>query len=215
MKKVIFILSLISIISFEASALSNKYSESEYLYSGISQIKNRGLRSLAFSSLSKFEKKMLWQNKFIKLLNTYKQDNVKFEYIKSVYNLFRNINYNENKKEGNSILLLKNASALYDQGKEVFQDPLDLINIFFELVPVDRNDLQKISIEGNSNLIEKKKLYPCECIAGKPGGCFATLPDGQVIFGTCYDKYCEKPSGSGGCGWFGAEPCDAYRCGFF
>lgn len=215
MKKIIFILTLISITSYESYALSNKSKNPNVLYSGISQLKNRGLRSLAFSSLSKLEKKMLWDYKFKKLFNKYRQNSVKFDYVNKVYNLYKNINYNENSKQLNTNLLIDNAPILFNQGREIFNDPLDLINIFFELVPVDRNDLQKISIEDSSKLINKFRLYPCECIAGKPGGCFATLPDGQVIFGTCYDKYCEKPPGSGGCGWFGSEPCDAYRCGFF
>lgn len=215
MKKNIFILLLISIIYNQSYALSNKSKNPTVLYSGITQLKNRGLRSLAFSSLSKSEKKMLWDYKFTKLLNSYRKNRVKYDYVNKVYNLFKKINYNENSKEENSYLLIRNAPILFNQGREIFKDPLDLINIFFELVPIERKDLEIISFDENSKLINKIRLYPCECIAGKPGGCFATLPDGQVIFGTCYDKYCEKPAGSGGCGWFGSEPCDAYRCGFF
>jgi hypothetical protein len=213
---------IILIVTFFTIAITNSYAivhydvkKSSFLYNNISKLKSKGIRSLAFSSLSIDERKMVWEYKFSKLLEENKETTSKRDYLNKVYGLFKSYNYANNLERHEQNVIKENASILFEEGKKIFDDPIDLINIFFELVPVKREELQKIAIENAPTSLKSIKLYPCECIAGKPGGCFGTLPDGQVVFGTCYDKYCEKPTGGGGCGWFGTEPCDAYRCGFF
>lgn len=192
-----------------AKNIYNNTTDASIIYNSISKLNTKDLRNLAFSSLNSIEKKQVWDYKFSILIKQYSIEKNKLNYILRVYNLFKKYNYTNFESENKTFIYSLKSAQLFEEGKKYIENDLDRINIFFELVPLKKEELNVVK---NSNI---KKLNTCECVAGKQGGCFGTLPNGDVVIGTCYDKNCEKQPGSGGCSWFGSEPCDAYKCGFF
>ena len=188
-------------------------SEAQILFEKISAIKDLHDRKLALLTLSPVEKFKVWQYKFYLMFEKHKSNTEKIKFLESIYSDFAQLSYNSKDNLKRKEYSRSNSSILFSKARIIFGD-LEALNLLFQLVPLKISEIPYKS----QDILQNEKLtvkFPCECIIGQPGGCYYLDEGGNPVFGTCYDPNCEQPNPSeGGCGIYGYEPCDGYRCHF-
>ena len=202
MKRVNFIFVLFASVIFLTSCAKDDdfiedFSASNY-FDRITQIPELETQRLAFDELTSQEKVELWKVKLDNLVKNNKFTTEQLSFIETVKNSINPSIYKKDSKElkvFQTIILKK----LYNNGKKVFNNELELFRIFFNLSNIDLQKTQR-----------QQQQKVCICSMGSAYTCGRVTGWISVEYGNCSGRKCVMTNS--GCGGVWGSECDGSKC---